>query len=388
MNRAAPTARVTFFWKASKGRYFLKWKDPADPLGRKYQTKQTDITTRGVRAERAAGRLAEAMQDELTERYRRPDGDMLWDDFCSRYKRDHLDSTSEANRYKWDAARKIFEKVAAREIYGLLRMSDITPSLLVAFESQLRLDVAAGSVGSYLATLRSGLNWAASIELMRPLPRLRSRGRQEQELPAMRLEPISEESLQAMLEVCPEVVGRTGAESVQDYLSALWLSGCRMREPLGIHADRRDCHRPFELSGRNPQMCWVSSQKNRRDQIAPITMDFAAHLQARLHRGGYLYVPRGAGGEIRDRTALSRLVSDIGKAAGVIAEPGEPNPYATAKHFRSSFVTRWSLRGMPLERIQKIVRHRDISTTRRYYLGDVGGACDFDEAASLLRVAG
>jgi integrase len=387
MNRANPQVKVGFFWKASKERYFLKWKDP-DPLSHKYLTRQTDITTRGVRAERQVAKLAEALQAELAERMRRPDGDMLWEEFCRRYKRDHLEATSEANRYKWAAARKIFEKVAAREVLGQLRMSDISPRLLVAFESQLRLDVAAGSVGSYMATLRSGLNWAASIELMRPLPRLRSRGRQEQELPAMRLEPISEESLQAMLDACPEIVGKRNAESVQDYLRALWLSGCRMREPLGIHAERRDCHRPLELAGRNPLMCWVSTQKNRRDQIAPITMDFAAHIQARLDRGGFLYVPRSEGGEIRDRTALSNLVSAIGKKAGVIAEPGTPKPHATAKHFRSSFVTRWSLRGMPLERIQKIVRHRDIATTRKYYLGSTDGACDFDEAKSLLRVAG
>lgn len=386
MNRAAPEIKVGFFWKASRGRYYLKWKDP-DPLSRKYLTRQTDVATRGTRAERQVAKLAEALQDELTERMRRPDGDLLWSDFCDRYKRDHLASTSDANRYKWEAARKIFEKVAAREVYGALRMSDISPRLLVAFESQLRLDVSAGSVGSYMATLRSGLNWAASIELMRPLPRLRSRGRQKQELPAMRLEPISKESLQAMLDKCASVVGKQHAESVKDYLEAMWLSGCRMRELLEIHADRRDCHRPFELSGRNPRMCWVSSQKNRKDQIAPITMDFAAHVQKRIWRGGFIYEPRGPIGPIRDRTALSRLVSEIGKAAGVIAEPGTAK-HATAKHFRSSFVTRWSLRGMPLERIQQIVRHQDVATTRKYYLGSTDGACDFDEAKSLIRVAG
>lgn len=388
MNRAAPAIRVGFFWKASKGRYFLKWKDP-DPLSRKYLTRQTDIATRGVRAERAVARLAEALQEELAEKLRRPDADMLWDDFVATYKRDHLAATSEANRYKWDAAAKIFAKVAAREVLGPLRMSDISPRLLVAFETQLRLDVAAGSVGSYMATLRSGLNWAASLEMCRYLPPSRARGRQVQSLPAMRLDPISEESLEAMCDVAHRVVGRSSAESVQDYLRALWLSGCRMQEPLSIHAERRDCHRPLELAGRNPRMCWVSSQKNRRDQIAPITMDFAAHMQKRIFRGGYLYEPRCSTGPIKDRTSLSRLVSDIGKAAGVIAEPGDGDEgYATAKHFRSSFVTRWSLRGMPLERIQKIVRHADINTTRKYYLGDVGGACDFDEAAALLRVAG
>jgi hypothetical protein len=42
----------------------------------------------------------------------------------------------------------------------------------------------------------------------------------------MRLEPISEESLQAMLDVCSGDRWQVAsAESVQDYLRALWLSG-------------------------------------------------------------------------------------------------------------------------------------------------------------------
>jgi integrase len=387
MNKANPTVRVGFFWKASKGCYYLKWKH-LDPTIRKYCTRKTDIVARGVRAERQVAKLAETLQDELVEKLKRPDADMLWEKFCEMYERDHLASTSQANRYKWTAAKKLFEEAAADEILGPLRMSDITPRLMVATETKMRNALSIGSVPSYMATLRSGFNWAASIELMRYLPPCRARGRQKHELPAMRLEPITDKSLQVMLSVCDELVGKANGQSVRDYLEALWLSGCRMQEPLGIHSERRDCHRALELNGRNPRMCWVTSQENRRDQIAPITMDFATHIQQRIARGGFLYAPRCETGEVTDRTALSKLISAIGKKAGIIAEPGSERQFATAKHFRSSFVTRWSLRGMPLERIQKIVRHQDISTTRKYYLGDVDGANDFDEAKSLLRVTG
>jgi hypothetical protein len=163
MNRANPQVKVGFFWKASKERYFLKWKDP-DPLSHKYLTRQTDITTRGVRAERQVAKLAEALQAELAERMRRPDGDMLWEEFCRRYKRDHLEATSEANRYKWAAARKIFEKVAAREMLGVCECRDVTP------EAAGRCRVAGPRPMWRLARYRilhgdaafSGLNWAAS----------------------------------------------------------------------------------------------------------------------------------------------------------------------------------------------------------------------------------
>lgn len=384
MNRANPTVRVGFFWKTSKGCYYLKWKDPGEH--KKYLTRKTSITARGVRAERQAGKLAEALQDELNEKLRRPDSDPTWEVFADEYKRNHLDATSPANVYKWNAVKKIFEDVAKREIVGVVRMSDVTPRLVVAVETEVRKRVSAGSVSSYMATLRSGLNWAASLEMMRYLPPIRARGRQCHELPAMRLVPITEESLELMFSVVKKVVGKAHAESATDYLRALWLSGCRMQEPLGIHANRQDCHRPLELGGRNPRMCWVTSQKNRRDQIAPITMDFAADIRRRVHRGGYLYQLTCETGVITDRTAISKMISAIGKEAGVIAEPGASAKFATAKHFRSSFVTRWSLLGMPLERIQKIVRHQDIATTRKYYLGNTEGVSDFDEARCLLKV--
>lgn len=283
-----PTVRVGVFWKSSKGRYFLKWQMPGKPNP---STRQTNITTRNKRSERKAMKLAEALQDELDDQLRGPDSDPLWDDFCDRYKRDHLEDTSIDNLYKWRAARVIFEDVVESEFGRPIRLSDISPLLLASVETEMRSRLAAGSVGSYMATLRGGLSWAAAMELMREMPRRRSRGRQAVELPVMRLEPITEDGLKRMLDACPGIVGKSNAGSVKRYLRALWLSGCRMREPLGIHASRRDCHRPLQLDGPTPCFCWTSDQKNKRDVIARITLDFAADVRLCL-RDGFLYQPR------------------------------------------------------------------------------------------------
>lgn len=372
-----PHVRVGVTWVTSKGRYFLKWKNP---LTGRYQTQQTEITTRNKRSERKAAGEAEAMEVALRKKYHGSD-DPLWDDFCDDYLADHLSQASRDHRYKWAAARKIFEDVAEETIGTDFRLSDITPRLLSKAQAEMCRRLSPGSVSSYMATLCGGLNWAASLELMRPMPRIRRSGREAGELPAMRLQPICRESLERMLDVSASVVGRGGAESVKDYLRCLWLSGCRMREPLEIHPNLRYCHHPVGLDGSAPRMFWVNSQKNRQDQIRRITLDFAADLREKSQLDRHPYRPRCECGEITGRTALSKIVSAIGKKAGVIAEP--PGKTATAKHFRSSFVTRWSIRGMPLPLVQEMVRHADRGTTERYYVGDLNGKIDFDETSFL-----
>ena len=386
MNKSAPTVRVSAFWKSSKGCYFLKWR----PYGeRSYRTQKTEITTRNRRSEFKAKKLAELKQEKLNQQLRGREVDWLWDDFCDRYHSDHLLDTSSDNQYKWNAVRKRVESVAAREVIGEFSLSDITPLFLALIETELRRGnddlkpLAVGSIPSYMATLRSGLSWAASLELMPYMPPSRSRGRIAHENPAMRLTPITKESLEAMKKAAKHLVGQRSAESIAEYLEALWLSGCRMREPLQIHTGRRDYHYPLALSSSRPMMSWTSSQKGRYAGVHRITTDFAAHLLERTDRDGLIYKPRCETGEITDRTALSKLFSAIGKAAKVIAEDGDPPKTATAKHMRSSFVTRWSMRGMPLALIQEIVRHRSEATTKKYYVGDLRGKLDFDELPYL-----
>ncbi len=383
MNHCAPTVRVSAFWKSSKGCYYLKWR----PFGsRSVKTQKTEIITRSKRSKRAADKLADELQSKLNSKLNSGNEGWTWDRFCDRYLTDHLSDTSSDNRYKWSAVCKRVDAVAGRDIQGEFVLSDVSPLFLASVETALRRGIdgfkpiAVGSIPSYMATLRSGLSWAASLELMRYMPPNRRRGRQEQNLPAMRLIPISEESLRKMQDVCPGLVGSRSAASVQEYLEALWLSGCRMREPLGMHATRRDWHYPIGLDTPTPMMSWTSAQKNRRAQVARITNDFASHLRERADRTEAIYQPRCETGEVKDRTALSKLISAIGAKAEVIAEPGSPPKTATAKHFRSSMVTRWSLRGMPIQLCQEILRHSSETTTRKFYVGDLQGKIDFDES--------
>ena len=64
-------------------------------------------------------------------------------------------------------------------------------------------------------------------------------------------------------------------------------------------------------------------------------------MARRVEDDAYLCQRRWETGLIKDRAALSKVVADIGEKAKDSAEEGKT---ATAKHFRSSFVTRWSIR--------------------------------------------
>lgn len=365
--RKVANVRVGVVWVASKGQFLLKWKDPRTL---KYATKTTGINVNTPKNLRKAIKLAEAHQAELMDSFARDPDQTTWEQFRKMYESERLPRTSIHNRRKWKAAAAIFEQSACREVVGPLHLADITPRMLIRFEAHARKTLSAGSIASYSATLRAGLSWAAKVGLMPMLP-ARPPEKEDIELPAMRLRPITGEDLERMEAACAKVAGKAHAQSIADYIRCLWLSGCRLMEPLWIHPFRRDCHHPLVLDGERPMMAWANRQKNRKDQIARITLDFAAFLRPRMDTDQFLFNPTCSTGRIEVASKLSDLISEIGSQAGVIAEPGDPGKTATAKHFRSSFVTRWALRGMPKDDIRAMARHSSITTTEKYYLAPI-----------------
>lgn len=358
-----PTVRVGVIWRESRSRYFLKWKDP---VSRSVKTRQTDITTRNQKGERAAAKLAAQLQAELQSKLANPDSETTWEEFLRFYADQRLEQTSKDNKIKWRCAVAIFDRVWPRHVHGILYLREITPRLLIYVEEEMAKTLSPSSVLSYSATLRAGLSYAARVGLMPMLPPRPPRT-EELELPAMRLAPISMESLERMEMAAHKVVGKAHAAGIAEYMRCLWLGGCRLVEPANMSAWRVDMHHPIVLTGARPMFGWASRQKNKRDQIARVTLDFAEFIRARLDRGEYLFRPTCEHGEIVGKHRLSSVIAEIGRIAAVVAEPSIGGT-ATAKHFRSSFVTRWARRGMPLQMISEIVRHSSIETTRKYYL--------------------
>ena len=74
--------------------------------------------------------------------------------------------------------------------------------------------------------------------------------------------------------------------------------------------------------------------------------------------------PRSVGSGNIGATNVGRM---IGKKAGVVVDK-EAGKYATAHDLRRSFGTRWASK-VKAATLQLLMRHEDIQTTMRYYVG-------------------
>ena len=360
-----PSVQVGSKWITSKGDYYLTWRDP---ITRKERRKKTNLEKKNSRNKSKADKMAEAHRIELNESLNRPNEETTWEEFQVLYQ-DRLSQTSPRNQTKWRNAVAIFDDVWPEYIFGILRLDQITPRLLLAVENEMRIRLSAGSIDGYIGTLRAGINYAGKLGLMPMLPP-RPQSSEDHELPAMRLANLGTESLERLEWAAPKVVGKRYGQEFADYIRCLWLCGGRLSDPLWMHPFRVDCHHPIVLSGDRPLFGWTNRQKNRRDQMAPITLDFAVWIKdriERLDRDDMLFNPTVEHGRCERPEYLSKIISDIGAKAGVIAEPSKKKTW-TAKHGRSGFATRWSSRGMELREVSIRLRHSSPKVTEKYYV--------------------
>ncbi len=83
----------------------------------------------------------------------------------------------------------------------------------------------------------------------------------------------------------------------------------------------------IDLSGKYPRLrIYAEAQKGRRDELLPITPDFAEFLlqTPEEERTGHVFtVRRRRGGAIRDPDLIGPVISQIGKTAGVIVNKSQ-----------------------------------------------------------------
>ena len=118
----------------------------------------------------------------------------------------------------------------------------------------------------------------------------------------------------------------------------------------------------------------AEAEKGHKDRLLPMAPEFAEFLQAtpENEHDGFTFNPLsvrpGNGRLLLD--AVSRIISDIGKAANVkVAESKRGKvKYAIAHDLRRAFGFRWSQRVMPAV-LQQMMRHESIQTTMEFYVG-------------------
>ena len=179
-----------------------------------------------------------------------------------------------------------------------------------------------------------------------------------------------------MLAAVPDVVGPEHAADWERYLRGLNASGLRLEESLDLRWDDDGRIRPRFAEGQLPVLVIPAEcEKGFRDREHPMAPEFAMMLQEVPipQRKGFVFRlnGRGHGGGRLKSNAVSKTVSDIGKAAGVKVYT---NPrtgkvkYASAHDLRRTFGDRYSRRLQTVE-LQELMRHENIETTLRYYVG-------------------
>jgi len=145
-----------------------------------------------------------------------------------------------------------------------------------------------------------------------------------------------------------------------------------------------------DLSSRRPAFrIKAEAQKARRDEVVPMTPDFAQWLfdtPEADRRGRVFRLDHPDTGRAIDEHEVGKIVGDIGRKAGIIVNRTrkavwEDQPdgtrqkvvkdnvpeFATCHTLRRSFGNRWARKVMPAV-LQRLMRHADIKTTMAFYV--------------------
>jgi len=354
----------------------LYWRDPLTGKRKVISAKTTDPAK--------AERVAAVLQDELNSGRYQAASKITWAEFRQRFESESLSRLSAKAQGTTRTALNHVERVLNPD-----RLAKITAPRLSEFQAALRKPytvtkevfkngkpttkkvtkhaLADTTITSVLRHLRPALAWAVSMGMLPKVPDMHAPKKAKGQT-LMRGRPITAEEFDRMLAVVPKVRPDDSAAWTR-YLTGLWLSGLRLEESLALSWDQDE---PFavDLSSRRPAFrIYAESQKARRDEILPMTPDFAQWLlqTPEAERSGRVFNLIGlqTRGPITPKR-ISRIVSKIGKKATVVVNKAA-GKFASAHDLRRSFGTRWASRVKPAV-LQRLMRHANIATTMAYYV--------------------
>ena len=349
--------------------YALKWKDPI--TGRR-RFKATAIARGGRRNMAEAERAAGDWEDELNSGAVGSEK-MTWEKFRELYEDQKLPGLADGTR---DKVNDVFNKLE-REINPKY-LRDVTEARLSHLVTVLRSSrLAEDTIRSILAHIKSALSWAVEQKLLSRLPAFPTIRRVKKTTGTpMKGRPITAEEFDRMLAAVPDVVGPDHAPDWQRYLRGLNASGLRLEESLDLRWDDDGRIRPRFAEGQHPVLVIPAEyEKGFTDREHPMAPEFAIMLQEvpAERRKGFVFRlnGRGHGGGRLKSNAVSKIVSDIGKAAGVkvYTHPRTGKVKCASAHdLRRTFGERYSRRLTTVE-LMELMRHENIETTLRYYVG-------------------
>ena len=383
----------------------------ARPAKRPFQIRYRDPETAseirlsvGSRSEADAKRLKSEIEAKLllgleaktAKKVKGPS--MAWSDFREEYSTLQLTSLGKKSAQdaesRLDIAERIVKPRQLRDMANGETLHRLQSELLSGAESRHCHRRSPFTVRSYMAAIMAAINWAAYQGWLKEVPKLRKV--KVAKLKHMKGRPITTEEFERMLDKVESVTGQGAAASWEYTLRGLWESALRLNELLHVSWDISGTIQPVWKKGRLPVLQIPHTmQKNATEDSIPLLPGFESLLleTPAAERSGWVFRPMSLQG-LRGRSAkterlavdwVKRILSRIGKAAGVVVEPenrhtGRAVKYASAHDLRRSCAERLLDARVPPLTIARVLRHESWETTRRHYApGDV------QKDAGLLR---
>jgi integrase len=364
-----------------------------DPITGRKKTRSTKTTTR-----REAEREAAKWESELRKGRSHDGGKITWSDFRDRYENEVLASLAKNTDEKVGTVFNTVER-----IINPSKLRNVTAQALSGLMAKLREEAKAEStIKGLMAHLLASLRWAVNMGLLSAVPKVQMPKRAKKSN-MMKGRSVTGEEFDRMLakveaallatksKNCRPATKRPMRDDVreklaaarsaaiaaavpswQHYLRGLWTSGLRLEESLELYWDRDDKLCVANIDGKRPMLRIPAElEKGNQDRLLPMAPEFARFLRETPadQRIGPVFNPMAQDGTTRLTSGrVSRLVSAIGKAAGVKVSRSGKLKFASAHDLRRSFGERWSSRVMP-QQLMELMRHESIETTMRYYVG-------------------
>ncbi|MBC7853998.1 MAG: site-specific integrase [Pirellulaceae bacterium] len=372
--------------------YLLQWFD----LGSGKKKTKTSTVDRATGNRKEAEKEAGKLEDDLEKgRYSAPKR-MTWAQFRERYEAEVVVTLKATTAKKLDT---VFD--ALEEYIGPKRLRDLTAAKLSFFQTELRnkRGIAETTVSGMLAHLMAALNWAAEMEFIGKAPKVMKPKKGKRQASKMKGRPITGEEFDRMLDCVERALAgasngknqpapknerearkrekrldaaRKAAPSWRYYLKGMYFSGLRLSESLELYWDDRDDKLCVDFTGKRPILRIPADlEKGDRDRDLAMAPEFAEFLlqTPKADRTGPVFklaIRRKRTSKLQAEH-VSAVVCKIGKLAGVVVN-SKSSKFASLHDLRRSFGERWAPRVMP-QVLMELMRHEDISTTMRYYVG-------------------
>ena len=330
-----------------------------DPVSGKQKTKSAG-TGNEAEATKAAGKW----EDELRSGRFQSVNRLTWGEFRRRYETEKLATLARQTQQNGRGSLNHLERIVNPN-----KLAKLTTSTLSRFQAELRGEgMKDGTIASILRHLRPALMWAVSMGLLSKVPEIHMPRRPKGQS-LMRGRPITEEEFDRLLLAVSKVRPHDAPAWVH-YLTGLWLSGLRLEESLALSWEP-DAPFHADLTGRRPAFrIFGEAQKSGRDEILPMTPDFAQWLletTPEVERQGRVFKLDGLNtAKPISFKRVGMIASEIGRRAGIVVNKAE-GKFASCHDLRRAFGTRWAKRVKPML-LKKMMRHSSIQTTEAYYV--------------------